>query len=249
MQERDENLLKQICAVDEIPDNIKKIYREFQRVQHRYKNGQLNEIILQVIAVLGGFGAESKEDELRKLDYDWESVPSGADVRIYQGNSLNGGRGNIYSGTFITVLRGDDFGMLEIAVDGESEATSKVDHRIVKLSPSIGSPVLDEPVPEPETVPDPVDEDVPEELDFSGDPEPAEKPAEIVNWESVEIGTQVVVAESEGGNILFGKLHRVPSAKGKHAGKLYINIEGDDRKYCIFNNEEVTVGITQQANA
>ena len=118
MQERDENLLKQICAVDEIPDNIKKIYREFQRVQHRYKNGQLNEIILQVIAVLGGFGAESKEDELRKLDYDWESVPSGADVRIYQGNSFNGGRGNIYSGTFITVLRGDDFGMLEIAVDG-----------------------------------------------------------------------------------------------------------------------------------
>jgi len=284
LNEQDVISLQRMCNVNELSDGVVRLAKEFQCVHHRESNGPLSTPVKQMIAVLCGFGKRTDADNIKKLEYDWEKVPEGADVRIYQGNSLNGGRGNIYSGTFISVLRGDDFGMLEIAVDGASEPSSKIDHRIVRFTPSVGMPVFDEPrlhvarKPEktelhleiessesPISEPldamgslgpiNPVETTEDRAVDFTAtndvaDPEAIQsQPVQVNNWAGVEIGTPVVVAESEGGAIRFGKLHRIPNPEGKYAGKLYVAVEGDDKKFRLYNEEEVTIAVTTKSNA
>jgi len=260
MQEQDEINLKRMCNVTEVPENVLKFYRQFQRVQHRYKSGPLPVSTLQTIAVLAGFGGEGEAELLQKLEYDWDKVPRGADVRIYMGKSLSGGRGNIYSGTFMDVLRGDDFGYLEIAIDGESVPVSKVDHRIVRFTPGVGSPVMDQPQEAAISDVEPVFVDAVQtgedtsvnfteiEIEEEEGDEP-EVLSVVSGWADVKVGTPVVVAESEGGAILHGTLYRVPSQNGKHAGKLYVDVMGDKKKYRQYNEEEVTIAVTQRSNA
>jgi hypothetical protein len=265
MTEQDRIHLMRMCSTSKLPEKVVEFYEQFQRVYHTYGNGSLPESVLLVIAVLGGFGKLSEADE-PKLDYDWEKVPQGADVKIFYGNSLQGGRGNVLCGSFMRVLHGDDFGLLEIGVDGSSEVTEKVDHRIVRYEPMLAA--ADEPVAVETTEDQTADFTATgTESQMSGpldatislgpiapfvagnvvEPEPVV--TKTSTWDAIEIGTPVVVVPAEGGGLRPGKLHRVPSADGKHAGKLYIALDGDDKKYRMFDEEEVTVAVTQTTNA
>ena len=139
---------------------------------------------------------------------------------------------------------------------GESQPTSKWDHRIVRFEPGIGAPVLDSSQDVPDNINDAISD--------SAEPEPSEPtvtstwdeslpqetaPVATTVWDSVEIGTPVVVAEAEGGAIKYGKLHRVPSPEGKYKGRLYIAVDGDDKKFRLFKEEEVALGVTTKTNA